>query len=134
MTVAERFFQFIELKQLRPRWVEQDCGLSNGYLAKQKKNKGSFGGIILQKIKMKFPELNMAWLVTGEGHMMLPEKSFKYESMAPKVQENLLDYGPSKEDMIILLQGQVRQLESALRDKQKLIELMERKSFRQPGK
>lgn len=130
MTVAERFFQFIELKQLRPRWVEQDCGLSNGYLAKQKKNKGSFGGIILQKIKSKFPELNMTWLVTGEGHMIITDKKPVYERAIPLVQDSAMEYGPTKEDLIRLLQSQIRQLESALRDKQKLIELMERKAFR----
>lgn len=126
MTVPERFYQFMKQRQLRPRWVEQACGLSNGYLGKQRKNKGSFGGTILHKIEKQFPELNMTWLLSGEGFMLNTRYREVNSHFLTTVEENSISYAPIKSEMIQLLRKQVVQLEAALHDKQKLIGILEK--------
>lgn len=125
MTIPERFYEFMQHMQLRARWVEQECGLSNGYLGKQRKNKGSFGGIVLHKIEKRFPELNMTWLLSGEGFMFNTKyREVSFDNLTT-VEENSVSYGPINIQMIQLLKKQVVQLEAALEDKQKLILLLE---------
>ncbi len=126
MTAPERFYQFMEYKHFRPRWVELECGLSNGYLGKQRKNKGSFGGGILLRIEKRFPELNITWLLSGEGKML----NATYDEVKMKtintVEEESVSYGLVMHEYVPLLKQQISQLEAALVDKQKLIEILER--------
>lgn len=126
MTVPERFYQFMEHMQLRPRWVEKACGLSNGYLGKQRKNKGSFGGTILRKIEKQFPELNMTWLLSGEGIMLNTKYREVNSNFLTTVEENFISYAPINNEMVQLLKKQVIQLEASLQDKQKLIDMLEK--------
>lgn len=126
MTVPERFYQFMLHKQLKARTVEQECGLSNGYLGKQRKNKGSFGGNILRKIEKRFPELNMTWLLSGEGQML--NSSYREVGMhlLTSVEEESAPYGLIQQEIITLLKKQLHQLEAALEDKQKIILILEK--------
>ncbi|MFZ6024836.1 MAG: hypothetical protein ACOYVG_10350 [Bacteroidota bacterium] len=126
MTAPERFYQFMEAKRFRPRWVEIECGLSNGYLGKQRKNKGSFGGAILSRIEKRFPELNITWLLSGEGEMFNASyREPKMETMNA-VEEESASYGLVMQEIVPLLKQQIAQLEAALHDKQKLIVILER--------
>ena len=125
MTAPERFYQFMEYKRLRPRWVEIECGLSNGYLGKQRKNKGSFGGAILLRIEKRFPELNITWLLSGEGEMLNTTYRESKNQTMNTVEEESATYGLILQELVPLLKQQIVQLESALQDKQKLIELLE---------
>ena len=67
-TVKQRIEKFINAKGLSIREFERAAGLSNGYVKslreapKQKK---------LADILSAFPELNRAWLLTGEGDMVV---------------------------------------------------------------
>jgi hypothetical protein len=125
MTAPERFYQFMEHKRFRPRWVEMECGLSNGYLGKQRKNKGSFGGGILLRIEKRFPELNITWLLSGEGEMLnATYRDVKTETFNT-VEEESATYGLVMRELVPLLKQQISQLEAALMDKQKLIEILE---------
>lgn len=126
MTVSERFYRFMTYQQVKPRRVEQLCGLSNGYLGKQRKNKGSFGGTVLHKIEKHFPQLNMTWLLSGEGNMMNTKYHEVNSEELTSVEENSVTYGVSNQEMIHLLRKQIHQLEAALVDKQKLIDIMEK--------
>lgn len=125
MTAPERFYQFIEYKRLRPRRVEIECGLSNGYLGKQRKNKGSFGGAILFKIEKRFPELNITWLLSGEGEMLNATYREVKMTMMNTVEEESVSYGLVMQELVPLLKQQIVRLEAALSDKQKLIEILE---------
>lgn len=126
MTAPERFYQFMDYKHFRPRWVEIECGLSNGYLGKQRKNKGSFGGAILLRIEKRFPELNISWLLSGEGEMLnTTYGEVKMETMNT-VEEESASYGLVLREVLPILKQQISQLEAALLDKQKLIEMLER--------
>lgn len=125
MTVPERFYQFMAFKKIRPRWVEMECGISNGYLGKQRKNNGSFGGNILRKIEKRFPELNITWLISGEGDMI----TTNHRGLIPKtfstVEEESASYGLVVQEIVPLLKQQISNMESALQDKQKLINILE---------
>ena len=125
MTAPERFYQFMEHKRFRPRWVEMECGLSNGYLGKQRKNKGSFGGAILSKIEKRFPDLNITWLLSGEGTMLNTNTRAPKNEMMNTVEEEPVSYGLIMHELVSLLKQQIVQLEAALQDKQKLIEILE---------
>jgi len=126
MTVPERFYQFMAYKRIRPRWVEMECGLSNGYLGKQRKNKGSFGGAVLSKIEKRFPELNISWLISGEEEMLNASYRAPRNEIVNTVEEESATYGLVMREIVPLLKQQINQLETALQDKQKLIEMLER--------
>ena len=126
MTVPERFYAFMHFKQLKARTVEMECGLSNGYLGKQRKNKGSFGGNILRKIEQRFPELNMTWLLSGDGEMLNVKYREVNAQMVDTVEEESAFYGSAQQAIIVLLKKQSEQMESALSDKQKLIQILEK--------
>lgn len=70
MDINQRFKQFIAFKGLSVSSFEKLCGFSNGYLKSVK----IAPGIDKQKIiSLNFPELNMGWLLTGEGPMLRSE-------------------------------------------------------------
>lgn len=51
---------------------EAYCGLSNGYFnSASRNNKGSVRSDTIALILEKFPELNVHWLCTGEGEMIV---------------------------------------------------------------
>ena len=66
-TVRERLIGFLACKHLSQGKFEQSVGLSNGFVAK-------VGDTIrannLKKIQEVYPDLNIPWLITGEGSML----------------------------------------------------------------
>lgn len=67
MTVKERIILFIEYLKLSQSSFERYCGLSNGLV----NNIGSsITARTREKISVKYPELNMTWLLMGEGEML----------------------------------------------------------------
>lgn len=67
MGVRERLKQFIEYKGISKYKFYKDLGLSNGFLDKE----GNIGSDKCEKIIYQYPELNMLWLLTGQGEMLL---------------------------------------------------------------
>jgi transcriptional regulator with XRE-family HTH domain len=68
--VLIRLAQFIKAKGLSIRAFEQKAGLSNATVSRAIKNNTSFAVEHLEKIGATFPELNLNWLVKGEGEML----------------------------------------------------------------
>lgn len=66
-TVKERLIQFIKYKSLSQKRFEEAVGLSNGYVNNIRR---SITEDKLQKIALRYPELNKLWLLTGEGEML----------------------------------------------------------------
>nr|WP_314159715.1 S24 family peptidase [uncultured Prevotella sp.] len=66
-TVKDRLTKFRQYKKLGQGKFEKLSGLSNGYLTQLRKAPGSEK---LQRILSAFPDLNRAWLLTGEGEML----------------------------------------------------------------
>lgn len=66
-TVQQRLIQFIDYKNLSKNAFESICGLSKRYVSNLH---GIPGARVIKSISLKFPELNIAWLVSGEGDMI----------------------------------------------------------------
>ena len=66
-TVKQRLICFLKYKHLSQAKFESKIGLSNGYVNNIRK---SLQPDKLQRIAQSFPELNITWLLTGEGEML----------------------------------------------------------------
>ena len=102
-TVIERLFYYFEKKGIKHTPVESELGLSNGYFGKMLKRNGSMGDEILQKIFSKFPELNIVWIMTGNGEMELSNKmagkmAGNYKNEQLSVHE-VKEYGSTSENL-----------------------------------
>lgn len=69
MTLKDRILEFVAYKGLTVQYFEKKVGLSNGAVAKMGDNTRRS---TLDKVSNTFPELNEAWLLTGEGEMLKP--------------------------------------------------------------
>lgn len=66
MGVVQRLNQFIEIKGISKYKFYQKTGLSNGALDKG----DNLGSDKCEKIYYAFPEINLVWLLTGQGEML----------------------------------------------------------------
>jgi transcriptional regulator with XRE-family HTH domain len=124
MRVIDRLFHFLDHGRISAHQFEKACGLSNGYLYKQSKGKGSIGSEILEKIHARYPDLNLFWLITGKGDML---ESFFSEAppLQTRVSEAENEY-ISRDEMIALLRDKVHLLQSSNSDKERIIRLLEK--------
>lgn len=97
---------------------ERACGIANGYLKKQYNGKGAMGSEILEKIHHYYPDLNVLWLLTGEGEMIIRDTNIALKEEEKK-------YLTIKDEMIAILQSQIAFLEKNIADKDKIISLLE---------
>lgn len=71
-TVKQRLIKFLDYKDISQSKFERLCSLSNGYV---NNIKSSIGTGKLQNIFSAFPDLNIDWLLNGEGEMLKSEAS-----------------------------------------------------------
>lgn len=67
MGVKERLLTFLDYLNVSQKIFETNCGLSNGFVNGIGK---SIRQESLDKISVKYPELNRTWLMMGEGEML----------------------------------------------------------------
>lgn len=53
---------------------EAYVGISAGYISNMNKNSGGISSDVMLKLKDKFPNLNLDWLITGKGEMLKSER------------------------------------------------------------
>ena len=75
MGIKDRLYDFLKDKDLKASKFEQKCGLSNGFCGKVNDNITE-GSLLL--IKRAFPELNIDWLKTGFGDMIIEQPGLEY--------------------------------------------------------
>ena len=75
MGIKDRLYAFLEAKKLKPSAFERKCGLSNGFCSKVNDNITE-GSLLL--IQRAFPELNIDWLKTGFGDMLIEQTDLEY--------------------------------------------------------
>lgn len=75
MKAIERLFEYFDYKKIKPTRFEKDFGLSNGYLAIQLKRKADIGSSILELVVNNCRDLNVEWLLTGNGVMINENKT-----------------------------------------------------------
>lgn len=83
-----RIKEYIDFKGITNQKFEKEVGFSNGAFASQLKNNRTIGVDKLENILKTYPEINIEWLLTGEGEMLknICPKSEQYTDL-----ENLLN-------------------------------------------
>lgn len=62
--------EFIKYAGLSARQFDISIGAGNGYTLRMKKNNASIGSDVIESIIRIYPQLNVEWLLTGEGEML----------------------------------------------------------------
>jgi len=124
MKPIERIEIFMHFKKITPHAFEQKIDLSNGYFSKQLKNLGSVGSDILIKIYLAYPELDILWILTGEGQMLklAEQESQQIDNI---ILEDFTNKYTSENKKLKKLENDFDKLQTSLTDKEKIIGLYE---------
>lgn len=74
-SIAFRIKQLIELKKITKASFEKLIGVGNNAIGTIIIKNSNVSGSILSKILITFPEINPAWLITGNGEMLLASEN-----------------------------------------------------------
>ena len=66
-TVKERLIKYLKNQGISQKSFEQEVSLSNGYVNNIRK---SIQPDKIERISIRYPNLNTGWLLTGEGEMI----------------------------------------------------------------
>jgi DNA-binding Xre family transcriptional regulator len=102
MNIVKRITQFCDHKGVSKNEFSSQMGLSNSYMSKMMGPKNSsVGSKIIEKIVRAYPEINLRWLITGEGEMLIdpvknelpvgPCQQCNLRERLLHTQENLID-------------------------------------------
>lgn len=126
MRLLDRLYQYLECNAISAYAFEHACGLSNGYLGKQFKGKGSVGSAVLVKIKKQYPELNIQWLITGKGNMTNKSYAHYNDNSTLNVEDSASNIFQLQSALIDALKKQIIHLEQIVADKESIIYLLEK--------
>ncbi len=93
LKTIDRLIQFISHIGMSARQFDISIGASNGYTLRMKKNQASVGSDVIETILKVYPQLNVAWLITGEGEMIKstePPETLEYENL-PKLKKEEIE-------------------------------------------
>lgn len=124
MKPIERIALFIHFKKISPHAFEQKIDLSNGYFSKQLKHLASVGSDILIKVYHAYPELDILWILTGEGQMLKDEVQ-KSQQIDQIILEDFTNKYTSENKKLKKLEYDFDKLQNSLSDKEKIISLYE---------
>lgn len=123
MRAIDRLQEYLAGKNISPYTFERNCAIANGYLNKQSKGKGTIGSEIIERITDKYKDLNITWLLTGKGQMLVNHIYIQSDQIS-SLAENESVYA-SHDQTIKSLREKILILENALADKEKIIRLLE---------
>ena len=124
MKPIERISLYLQFKNISPHSFEKKIGLSNGYFSKQLRNLGSVGSDILIKIDEHYSELNILWVLNGQGQMITASDDYSNTGQSMQVDEYLNKYEVENKK-IKNLELDVEKLQVVIKDKDKIISLYE---------
>ena len=84
--------QFIKYSGLSARQFDLSIGASNGYTLRMSKNRASIGSDVIENILRTYPDLNVVWLLTGEGPMLksqMEEEILDFDKLSPEKQKEI---------------------------------------------
>ena len=99
MKPIERINLYLQFKSISPHSFEKRIGLSNGYFSKQLRNLGSVGSDILIKIDEYYAELNILWVLNGQGQMISPLDVYQTLGQTMQVDEYISKYEAENKKM-----------------------------------
>ena len=102
-SVKNRLLDFLKYKGISQSKFEQQCGISNGYVNNIRK--GIKNEMFDKKIAPNFPELSKAWLLLGEGSMLIPQ----IEEVVPEEEEE-------EDDLVLFLRDERKGYDITLTD------------------
>jgi hypothetical protein len=123
MKPIERISMYLKFRSITPHSFEKKITLSNGYFSKQLRNSGSVGSDILIKIHETYEELNILWILTGQGQM-LQHPSQTREGQLQQADEFTMRY-ESENKKLKNLESDMEKLSVVIKDKEKIISLYE---------
>ena len=115
--VLNRINQFIDYKGIAVSAFEKSIGMSNASLGKSLKTGGTIGADKLGSILNTYPEINLYWLVTGEGEMLTadqPENPVEEKPEEVAAVERLLKIIESKEEEVKMLLTMLREKDARI--------------------
>ena len=126
MNSKERLFKLLESLQIGQAAFEKKAGISNGYINNLK---NSIGANIASKISVAFPNVNINWLLTGEGEMLKDseyyiQKAILYLENTSKVHTEISLYSEISSTTILDYMEKVK--EPTYKDAYKLVNYFER--------
>jgi hypothetical protein len=124
MKPIERIAIYIHFKKISPHAFEKKIELSNGYYSKQLKHLGSVGSDILIKIHLAYTDIDILWILTGEGQM-LKEGTIPSQELEVNLVEDFTNKYTTEIKKLKSLEYDFDKLQTSLRDKEKIIGLYE---------
>ncbi|MDQ8011619.1 MAG: hypothetical protein REI96_04165 [Flavobacterium nitrogenifigens] len=116
-----RIKQYIDFKGIKVSIFEKEVGMSNGSFASQLKNNKTIGVDKLENILKKYSEINVEWLLTGNGNMLkcdvLNEEGIVYDRIEKEDTEKLINYkelAEARKETIESLQKVILYLETQI--------------------
>lgn len=89
LKTIDRLMQFINYAGLSARQFDLSIGASNGYTLRMQKNSASVGSDVIENILKAYPQLNVVWLITGEGDMLKEELILDYDLLPKEKQQEI---------------------------------------------
>jgi hypothetical protein len=92
LKTIDRLMQFIKYSGLSARQFDLSIGASNGYTLRMSKNRASIGSDVIENILKTYPDLNVVWLLTGEGPMLKSqqeEEILDFDKLSPEKQKEI---------------------------------------------
>ncbi|HTD94328.1 MAG TPA: hypothetical protein VK644_10965 [Chitinophagaceae bacterium] len=120
MRIIDRLLHYLAQKKITAYSFERNCKVANGYLKKQQKGKGSVGSDILERIYKNYLDLNIIWLISGEGEMFVDKDSAAGRQVLAEKKQYY-----TKDEHLQYLAERIALLETSLADKEKIIALLE---------
>ncbi|BCI63118.1 XRE family transcriptional regulator [Coprobacter secundus] len=93
MDVRERISQIIEIKKLNKNSFSKKVGIQPQTLHHILKGRQTYPSYqVLEKIALTFTDINLRWLITGEGNMILPpQQTFQYKELEEELPSQTSD-------------------------------------------
>ncbi|WP_372640226.1 helix-turn-helix transcriptional regulator [Ancylomarina sp.] len=83
--IRSRIIEYIDSKDISKYKFYKETKLSNGFLDKE----GSIRSDICEKISYQYPDLNLNWLLTGKGEMIISSEEKVINELPPCVSPEL---------------------------------------------
>lgn len=114
--LKERLLFFISKLGINKAQFEKEVGVSNGFVDKAGDNTRKSS---LDRISTRYPQLNISWLLTGEGEML------KSGTIIQKIGDNSAHNTQVAGDAeLAVCQQKVEYLERILEEKERMIQIL----------